>query len=60
MAVAGIPLDELVGDFVKSAKEKSGTRLAHSAGFSEPGRFAVTLQDVDVGTFKTPTLRDIE
>lgn len=60
MAVAGISLDELVGNFVKSAKETSGTSLAHSAGFSELGRFAVTRQDVDVGAFKTPTLRDIE
>lgn len=60
VAVAGTSLDELVGNFVKSAKETSGTRLAHSAGFSELGRFAVTLQDVDVNAFKTPTLRDIE
>ena len=29
-------------------------------GFSEPGRFAVTLQPADSGAFKTPTLRDLE
>ena len=60
VAVADAALDELVGSFVKTSKDASGTVLAHSAGFSELGRFAVTLQRVDVGAFKTPPLRDIE
>lgn len=53
-------LDELVRTVAKSPAETSGTLLAHSAGFSELGRFAVTLQQLDIGAFKTPTLRDIE
>jgi len=60
VAVADTALDELVRGFLKSSHDTSGTVLAHPAGFSELGRFAVTLQDVDVGAFKTPTLRDIE
>jgi cytochrome c peroxidase len=47
-----------------SAAASSGgatlTLLAHSAGFSELGRFAITLKQTDVGAFKTPTLRDVE
>lgn len=34
--------------------------LAHSDGFSELGRYAVTRQPTDIGAFKTPTLRDVE
>lgn len=30
------------------------------AGFSDAGRFAVSLQPADTGAFKTPTLRDLE
>lgn len=60
VAVADSTLDELVRSFVKSSKDTSGTVLAHSAGFSELGRFAVTLQQVDIGAFKTPMLRDLE
>jgi len=36
------------------------TFLAHSKGFSELGRYIVTLKQTDIGAFKTPTLRDIE
>jgi cytochrome c peroxidase len=53
-------LDELMRTVAKSPAETSGTLLAHSAGFSELGRFAVTLQQLDIGAFKTSTLRDIE
>jgi cytochrome c peroxidase len=60
VAVVDTALDELVRSFVKSSKDTSGTVLAHSSDFSELGRFAVTLQQVDVGAFKTPTLRDLE
>jgi cytochrome c peroxidase len=60
VAVGDTALDELVRTFVKSSKDASGTVLAHSAGFSELGRFAVTLRAVDLGTFKTPMLRDLE
>jgi cytochrome c peroxidase len=60
VAVADAAIDELVRSFVDSSKDTSGSLLAHSAGFSELGRFAVTLQPVDVGAFKTPMLRDLE
>lgn len=60
VAVADTALDDLVRTFVKSSKDTSGTVLAHAAGFSEIGRFAVTLQEMDIGAFKTPTLRDLE
>ncbi len=60
VAVADTALDELVRTFEKSSKDTSGTVLAHAAGFSELGRFAVTLQRVDIGAFKTPMLRDLE
>lgn len=60
VTVADTTLDELVRSFGKSSKDNSGAVLAHSAGFSELGRFAVTLQHGDIGAFKTPTLRDLE
>jgi len=50
--------DILFEKLVRSAT--SLTTLAHSAGSSEHGRFAVTFNSTDVGAFKTPTLRDIE
>ncbi len=34
--------------------------FAHQREFSELGRFLVTLDDRDIGAFKTPTLRDVE
>ena len=34
--------------------------FAHQQEFSELGRFLVTLNDKDIGAFKTPTLRDVE
>ena len=33
---------------------------AHTKGFSELGRFLITRRQQDMGSFKTPTLRDIE
>lgn len=50
----------LVSTVAGVSKETSRTELAHSAGISELGRFAVTLQSTDIGAFKTPTLRDVE
>jgi cytochrome c peroxidase len=52
--------DTLVRSVTNSSRETTLTMLAHSAGFSELGRFAVTLRAIDVGAFKTPTLRDVE
>jgi cytochrome c peroxidase len=60
IGVADVLLDELVRSLSSSPREATLSMLAHSAGFSALGRFAVTLQPVDVGAFKTPTLRDIE
>ena len=45
---------------VPNAWETNVTLLAHSEDFSELGRFAVTREQVDIGAFKTPTLRDVE
>ena len=53
-------LDELVKMLSQSSTGSSKTELAHSAGFSELGRFAVSLKPADAGAFKTPTLRDLE
>lgn len=43
-----------------SGSKETPVSLAHSAGFSELGRFTVTVKNEDVGAFKTPTLRDVE
>jgi cytochrome c peroxidase len=43
-----------------SNSQASPLSLAHSTGFSELGRFTVTVKNEDVGAFKTPTLRDVE
>ncbi len=59
VAAVDTVLDELVGSIGKSSVEIT-PQLAHLAGFSELGRFAVTLRQVDMGAFKTPTLRDLE
>lgn len=40
--------------------EESAPLLAHTEGFTELGRYLVTKQPKDVGSFKTPTLRDVE
>jgi len=50
---------KLVGSVPKPA-QTDVTLLAHSAEFSELGRFAVTRKQVDIGAFRTPTLRDVE
>lgn len=51
-------------DFERLVHEASGikelSRLAHTQGFSDLGRYLVTKQPRDIGAFKTPTLRDIE
>jgi cytochrome c peroxidase len=39
---------------------EAATLLAHTQGLSELGRYLVTKQPTDIGSFKTPTLRDIE
>lgn len=57
VAVTDTMLDQLLK---KLPNETPGSSLAHAAGFSELGRFAVTLQPADTGAFKTPTLRDLE
>lgn len=43
-----------------SVAKDSPLNLAHATGFSELGRFTITLARDDVGAFKTPTLRDVE
>jgi cytochrome c peroxidase len=56
--------DSLFAVLIKSLTEtppsNNPTMLAHSDGFSELGRYAITFRSVDVGAFKTPTLRDVE
>jgi len=46
--------------FRRRSKRIASSALAHQAEFSELGRFLVTLDDKDIGAFKTPTLRDVE
>ena len=36
------------------------SRLAHTEGFSELGRFLITGRPAEMGAFKTPSLRDVE
>lgn len=60
VAAADTLFSELMRTVPKSSVETTPTILAHSTGFSELGRFAVTFQQVDIGAFKTPTLRDVE
>lgn len=50
-------------DAIKSRQRRepiASNLLAHQPEFSELGRFLVTLNDKDIGAFKTPTLRDVE
>ena len=60
VAVSDTLLDQLLKSFEKLTKDTTGPSLAHAAGFSELGRFAVSRQQADTGAFKTPTLRDLE
>lgn len=50
----------LIENFTETSRRNNPTTLAHSDGFSELGRYAITLRSIDVGAFKTPTLRDVE
>jgi cytochrome c peroxidase len=50
--------EKLLQGAAKSSTET--TLLAHSEGLAELGRFAITRQRVDIGAFKTPTIRDVE
>jgi cytochrome c peroxidase len=50
----------LIKNLTEPSRSNNPTTLAHSDGFSELGRYAVTFSSNDVGAFKTPTLRDIE
>jgi cytochrome c peroxidase len=60
IAANDVLFDKLARSVTSSSREITLTTLAHSTGFSELGRFAVTLNATDVGAFKTPTLRDVE
>ncbi|TSC28416.1 cytochrome-c peroxidase [Corallococcus sp. Z5C101001] len=44
---------------VRTGDEKQIDELALNSEFSELGRFLVTKQENDVGSFKTPTLRNV-
>ncbi|HEY0760947.1 MAG TPA: cytochrome c peroxidase [Pyrinomonadaceae bacterium] len=50
----------LIENLPRSSLAKRPTIMAHSDGFSELGRYAITYQLNDIGAFKTPTLRDVE
>ena len=55
--------DSLFEKYVNNLTASSRPALmvsAHSNGFSELGRYAVTRKPADIGAFKTPTLRDVE
>jgi cytochrome c peroxidase len=60
IAAADTLFSELMRTVPKSSMETTATKLAHPTEFSELGRFAVTFQQIDIGAFKTPTLRDVE
>lgn len=57
VAAVEVLFDKLVAE---SAADTDLSEMAHSEGFSELGRFAVTRRQADIGAFKTPTLRDVE
>lgn len=57
VAAADTLFEKLMGSVSPSVV---ATTLAHTSGFSELGRFVVTLQPADAGGLKTPTLRDAE
>lgn len=57
VAAADSIFETLINNLTRSA---TPLLLAHSAGFSELGRYTVTKQQTDIGAFKTPTLRDVE
>lgn len=50
----------LIKNLTETSRNNNPTMLAHSDGFSELGRYAITFRSIDVGAFKTPTLRDVE
>lgn len=50
----------LIKRFTGPSRHSTSTALAHTEGVAELGRYAITLERVDVGAFKTPTLRDVE
>jgi cytochrome c peroxidase len=60
VAAVDIVFDKLARSVAESAADTDLTELAHSDGFTELGRFVVTRRQVDIGAFKTPTLRDVE
>lgn len=53
-------LRDLARQFAGPQGQDSASRLAHTQGFAELGRYIVTKELKDIGAFKTPTLRDIE
>jgi len=58
-------LDELASHVLEKAQsdprhEIDENLLAHTEGFCELGRFIITLESKDIGSFKTPSLRDVE
>jgi cytochrome c peroxidase len=57
---AGDTLFDALLKQIYNSPETPPTKLAHSAGLSELGRFTITLKQNDVGAFRTPTLRDVE
>jgi cytochrome c peroxidase len=57
VAAADALFEKLTRSF---SQTPTATTLAHTAGFAELGRFVFTLQPADIGSFKTPTLRDAE
>lgn len=59
--VPAADIDKLVGEFLKAdySKEVVDKKVLTDKKTSEIGRVAVTQQMVDIGNFKTPTLRNI-
>jgi len=60
VAVADSLFETFINNLTGSSRPTTPLVLAHSDGYSELGRYAVTRQPPDIGAFKTPTLRDVE
>ncbi|MDT5268359.1 MAG: cytochrome c peroxidase [Acidobacteriota bacterium] len=65
VATRGRVFEQLAGEAVRVVRAEPDrtralSRLAHTEGFTELGRFLITGRAAEIGAFKTPSLRDIE
>lgn len=65
IATKGRAFEQLAAAAARAAaaepdRARALSRLAHTEGFSELGRFLITGRPAEMGAFKTPSLRDVE